>query len=143
MKYSPYILIITGILFCLACSCSNQSNTDSSENKERITTISKDTQYQGGGNEPGWHVILMEDKSGGLEYSLTLEYGERELFGIAELLPGADPNKATHYILHDETKPLILNITYDQCIDDGDQQFETSVMLTDKNFALKGCGSFE
>ena len=142
MKNYPFTFI-TLILYGLISSCSNQTTTQTQESQYKATTVVKDTQYQGGGNEPGWHVILMEDKSGGLEYSLTLDYGERTLFGIAELLPGANPNKATRYILHDDTKPLILNISYEQCIDDGDQPFETSVTLTDKNFTLKGYGSFE
>lgn len=73
---------------------------------------------------------------------MLLDYGESHLIGDVDSLPSPGPNMAAHFVLRNASKPLILSITNDACVDDGDQQYETSVTLSDQKFVLKGCGRF-
>jgi uncharacterized membrane protein len=104
--------------------------------------IQLDTLFTGGGNEPGWRVLIFKTGSGELLFDLLMDYGERHFSGSVDTLSNLDPKMAIHYMLYTSTKPLILSIAESPCTDDADIQYENSVTLSDQNFVLTGCGRF-
>lgn len=126
----------------LSCGQTNKVNSQEETPITQTSTPQVDTVYSGGGNEPGWHVVLLTNPGGRLTYDLVLDYGESQYTGIANRLPSPGENMAAHYVLHDDTRPLVLSVSNDTCVDDADRVFKTSVSLSDKNFILKGCGRF-
>jgi hypothetical protein len=138
-KNLPLALFVGCIL---VISCVKKVPKETPPTQVNSTQDLLDTIYNGGGNEPGWRVLLIKNKAGTLTYDLLLDYGERQLKGNANKLPSPGKNMATHYVLNDATKPMVLSITLDPCVDDGDIAYETSVSLSDQKFILYGCGRF-
>lgn len=141
MKQSHTLITLLICLMTLG-SCKKPVETKEPVNVVAPAKTQLDTIYNGGGNEPGWRVQLISDATGKLSYDLLLNYGADHLTGKVDSLPSPGPNMASHYVLHDDTKPLILSISDTPCTDDADMQYETTVTLSDKKFILNGCGRF-
>ena len=131
------VLVLTSLLF----SCVNkvENSDDARDNVNQITQV--DTFFRGGGNEPGWRVLLMTNTDNELVYDLLLDYGERQLTGFATEIKN-DSKSQVQFVLETKSKKLTLNVSEEHCIDDGDFEFTHTVLLTDSKFRFFGCGRY-
>ena len=137
---NPHIITVL-VLFSLLSNCATKDDKtdDARDNVNQITQV--DTFFRGGGNEPGWRVLLMKNTEDELVYDLLLDYGERQITGFASEIK-SDSKSHTQFVLETKSKKLTLNVSEEHCIDDGDFEFTHTVLLTDSKFRFFGCGRY-
>ncbi|MFT5511967.1 MAG: putative membrane protein [Bacteroidia bacterium] len=135
MKYQ-IIILLASTFFLTNCSSNNQKSGNALDTVDQINPV--DTIFTGGGNEPGWQIILMKNAQDSLLYNLILDYGERHFIGSAF----NNSKDLSRFELTNSSKKLTLIVNEAKCIDDADSQFTHKILLTDSKFQYLGCGTF-
>lgn len=104
--------------------------------------------YRGGGNEPGWYIVLNTSEKNLVAAELVLDYGERKL-KTQLMAVGTNDKEAQNRTYKGEatdekgkSSPITLQITAGECIDDAEIKHQNQAILQVGEQTYKGCGDF-